>query len=864
MKLMIPKGFCTKFLLLALLTILSSRSQDLYGQTDTEFWFAGPEVSVNGGSHFDKPILLRITAPTAASTVTVTMPANASFPTQTVNVAAGSVSTLDLTPWINLIENITPDVVTNKGLYITATTPVSMYYEVQSATCKCNPEIFALKGTNALGVKFYMPFQNYLSNHPSYSPAPYSSLDIVASEDNTTVTITPTNAVVGHSAGTPYTINLNKGQTYSARATGQAASQHLTGTKVESNKPIAITMKDDLLSGAPYGGCADLAGDQVIPANKTGKEYILTRGYLNGGTEKAWAVATQNGTTVSVNGTAVATLNEGQHYVVTFSTPTAYVTADKDIYLMHMSGFGCEVGNAVLPPLTCSGSTLVGVARSTTESFYINLLVKTGAEGSFTFNGSSSVITAGAFSTVPNTGGQYKSASLSLSTGTLAPGAVAIVANTSDVFHMGVIHGGPGSGTRFGYFSSFASVNVVASSNTPVCPGQSINLSATPIVGATYSWSGPAGYSSTAQNPSVANANTGNVGTYTVVANDGACTGSSTVTVDLADPASITCPSDMTIPTLSSVSCGATATFMAAATGDPTPMITYSHQPGDTFPGGVTTVTAYATNKCGVDSCSFDIDVTGCCSLQVSVTPKCQGIVTGWEAPDSVTITASAYDGDSNYTYVWSPGGMTGPSITVLPDSTTFYTVTATDGKGCQATEIAAVTVTDAYASCHPNGKKVRVCHVPPGNPANEHDICIAEAAVKAHLAGGPGHGTCRVGPCDPCANVVWPMNGGNFIPPQPQPQAAPAPESPITVSAFPNPSTGLVTVELLTATDGPVMVSISNTSATSNSVLFNGNVQANEKVQLKFDGSKEGRGMYFLRVLSNQGQVMKKIIIAE
>jgi hypothetical protein len=37
------------------------------------------------------------------------------------------------------------------------------------------------------------------------------------------------------------------------------------------------------------------------------------------------------------------------------------------------------------------------------------------------------------------------------------------------------------------------------------------------------------------------------------------------------------------------------------------------------------------------------------------------------------------------------------------------------------------------------------ICHVPPGNPANEHDLCVGMAAVKAHL----DHGD-RVGPCKP------------------------------------------------------------------------------------------------------------------
>ena len=122
-----------------------------------------------------------------------------------------------------------------------------------------NPEIFSLKGKNALGTSFFVPFQNKIENSSAYSPLPYSSFDIVATEDNTTVSITPKQNIVGHSANLTFNINLNRGQTYSARAASQGAVQHPTGSTVSSNKPIAITIKDDLLEGGTFFGgfCRD-------------------------------------------------------------------------------------------------------------------------------------------------------------------------------------------------------------------------------------------------------------------------------------------------------------------------------------------------------------------------------------------------------------------------------------------------------------------------------------------------------------------------------------------------------------------------------------------------------------------------------
>src|SRR5262245_27553298 len=54
--------------------------------------------------------------------------------------------------------------------------------------------------------------------------------------------------------------------------------------------------------------------------------------------------------------------------------------------------------------------------------------------------------------------------------------------------------------------------------------------------------------------------------------------------------------------------------------------------------------------------------------------------------------------------------------------------------------------------ACEPgNTKKTTICHVPPGNPANAHTLCIGNAAVKHHLANHDDYlGPCRAEP--PCS----------------------------------------------------------------------------------------------------------------
>ena len=68
------------------------------------------------------------------------------------------------------------------------------------------------------------------------------------------------------------------------------------------------------------------------------------------------------------------------------------------------------------------------------------------------------------------------------------------------------------------------------SSNSPVCAGSALNLSATG--GSAYTWAGPGGYNSTLQNPRLASASPPMSGTYSAtVRNAGGCTATGTVSV---------------------------------------------------------------------------------------------------------------------------------------------------------------------------------------------------------------------------------------------------------------------------------------------------------------------------------------------
>lgn len=490
-----------------------------FSQLDTLFWFAAPEVSIN--NNFDRPILLRISTLNQASNVTIDQPANPSFVPINLAIPATNTQTVDLTTWIDQIENKPPNQVLNYGIRIRASSPVTMYYEVASFSCNCNPEIFALKGQNALGIDFFIPSQNFLNNGSNYTPVPYNSFDIVATQNNTIVTITPSQNIVGHLANIPFNITLNKGETYSATATSTLANLHLSGSRVTSTLPIAITIKDDLLAGTPFGGCADLGGDQSIPLSIIGKEYIIVRGFLNAPYDQVFVLATQNNTTISVNGTIVTTLNAGQTYNYAIGAAnSAYIVASNPVYVLQMSGFGCEIGMSVLPPIICTGSKNVSFARSTAESLFLILLVEAGGEGNFTLNGATGTINAANFNFVPGTNNGWMFAQITIPTTTVAATATGIVSNSTNYFHMGIIHGSAGGGCRYGYFSDFAKLQYeIQSEDQTLCQGQAIDLATNTLPGATYSWSGPNNYFGTGSTISIQNAQTINSGQYIVTGN---------------------------------------------------------------------------------------------------------------------------------------------------------------------------------------------------------------------------------------------------------------------------------------------------------------------------------------------------------
>ena len=421
-----------------------------FAQIDTEFWFAAPDITAGHNHH---PILLCFASFSDSADVTISQPANPSFQPITVHLNSFDFYSLDLTNYENILETAPENTVTNYGLKIVSTSRISSYYQL----CMYNSEIYTLKGRNALGTHFIVPIQNTLGLG-YYEPEPRSSIEIVATQDNTTVTIIPGNAISGSTADTIVVV-LNAGQTYSIRSVDMSAAAHLGNTVIISDKPVAVNSTDDSVHCIP--GREDLAGEQIVPVDYAGNLFVSIWAEQNYDYETVTIFPTQNNTQIFIDNSVnpVATINVGQQYVyyhnVNLSAPITMIRTDKPVIVWQLSGYNCENGATQLPALECTGSREVVYGRpsiSTTVIAYIVTKTVNISNFSVQCSNSSATLTAADFTQIPyDTAWSYCLRDFSSDVNN---SSVLRVSNSSGKFHLGILDY-DGLAMSLGYFCAY-------------------------------------------------------------------------------------------------------------------------------------------------------------------------------------------------------------------------------------------------------------------------------------------------------------------------------------------------------------------------------------------------------------------------
>ncbi len=469
-----------KIIKLFLFAALLCNGLKVSAQIDTVFWFAAPWVTPDHNGNI--PMAFRISTFGNPTVVRIQQPAS-TYDT-TINVAANSLFSKDLSHLLDSLESKPANQLLRTGFKISSDFPITVVYDFISLN-PSNPETYSLKGQNGLGTEFVTPFQTLWNNRNIAGIDPYSIFCVVASEDSTTVYITPRCDIIGHPANVTFSVFLpKKGNVYTVQNVTQITNvvgSNLSGSIVVADKPVSVTVSDDSVNPSGGGGCYDLMGDQIVPTDVIGNEYIINKGILNAGSNESFFVtATKNFTTVTVNDGVnpiiTVLLNQGDTRAFSLTQQLTYCVSDKPVYVIHMSGYGCELGEAILPPLNCSGSNQVSFARNNAQQFSLNILCRAGDENSFILNGSATLIPGSAFAPVPGTGGAWLGAQISYTTAQIAASSSNLVTNSTGLFSLGVINGGASTGCLYHYLSSF-----IRKVRTQAGPDQNICTNATSI-----------------------------------------------------------------------------------------------------------------------------------------------------------------------------------------------------------------------------------------------------------------------------------------------------------------------------------------------------------------------------------------------
>jgi hypothetical protein len=228
-----------------------------------------------------------------------------------------------------------------------------------------------------------------------YSEGLLSQFAIIATEDETNVTITPTvTTSKRHPAGIPFSVKLRRGDVYQVTSLADLSSRtDLTGSKIVADKKVAV-FSGHQCAYVPEGivGCNHLV-EQLPPVSAWGSHYYV--GMLEGRSRYTIRVlADQNKTKVFENSILVATLDAGQFYENSGVRQHLQITADHPVLVAQYSqGFlnGDSIGDPMMLLASPTQQFLKGYRFATPKSgqwrHFVNVVVPTAAITTLRLNG---------------------------------------------------------------------------------------------------------------------------------------------------------------------------------------------------------------------------------------------------------------------------------------------------------------------------------------------------------------------------------------------------------------------------------------------------------------------------------------------
>ncbi|MEY4823897.1 MAG: hypothetical protein RLZZ75_810, partial [Bacteroidota bacterium] len=412
---------CRKYKLFFIFICLLSGTvyaQD-YSNKGTDFWLGyGYHVNMAGNpaGGGTQDMILYLTSDKDAK-VTVEIPAVGY--SVTYNITANQTTLSNPLPKTGAQDaRINTTGLLKRGIHITSDVPIVAYAHIYNASVSGATLLFP---TNTLGKEYYSVNYTQLSNANSSN----SFFFVVATEDNTTIEITPSaDNLNGLAPGVATTIpiTLNQGDVYSVfgTVTGTRGTD-LTGSKVRSIstagsvgcKKIAVFSGSGKISiGGNGNGSADNLIAQSLPAVAWGKKYLTAptgsqpNNYYRVCISNPSTVVKLNGTIIPssrlINGFYYEFFNGNYNGINATTNPAIPNVIESDLPItvaQYITTQGVDGNSNAVPggdpemiylsPVeqTINKVTLYSANRFNILQSYINVVLKKGGENSFTLDG---------------------------------------------------------------------------------------------------------------------------------------------------------------------------------------------------------------------------------------------------------------------------------------------------------------------------------------------------------------------------------------------------------------------------------------------------------------------------------------------
>ncbi len=245
-----------------------------------------------------------------------------------IDVPAGALRMVELEASLNDYQAESPAM---RGVRLTSDTPVHVFTGNYRDRHSDGTVVLPV---HALGTR-------YVTAGYNWSDA-YEHFIVLATEDGTDVTITPhAFTSTGRPDGQPFTITLARGQLYYVKSFVAGSGGSLTGTRIEASSPVAV------FSGAESGWIPEISSDvfgflnphaeQMVPNRFLGTEYVAIpfRSRRNGDTYRI--VATEDNTTVTLNGIGVRTLARAGDWLEDNLSSVTHIVADHPVMVAQFA-----------------------------------------------------------------------------------------------------------------------------------------------------------------------------------------------------------------------------------------------------------------------------------------------------------------------------------------------------------------------------------------------------------------------------------------------------------------------------------------------------------------------------------------------